>query len=382
MSNSPISADLHLVAYVKAWQTVLNRQNKKVLFEFNTYTIVVMVIAVLRREFNVPIMDQFSKLQQPKEFPQPKRNFSLSELFKGFLLFFTKYERHARIISPFVPRFINIRKDPQQKNVPPDEKLYVIKTRKGHQYKYKILKRAVLIIIIRFYRIRDHMKANPNNWKNCSMFIQDPIKGLNITAEIPEKNVIAFQHICREFHEITKKGKLRISMEIKKDPQPSPSSASTSLASDRKRQMNINKSQSKECAPGSSNLPSNINNIFEYIEDEAKNYLNRSNDRIQAEKQIMQLITGYAKSYNSNFNVYQHGSTTYGFGGSVDLNILIDTGKIRFINRYYISHFNVRAAQNIFIITIAMNIELKSGVQQASLKISRKMYLNLKSSLI
>lgn len=125
--------DFHLVAYIKAWQTVLNKQNTKELFDFNTYTIAVMTIAVLQRDLKLPPIDELSKLHQTNKLPKSTNTSKLTELFKEFLLFFgSKYERNVRLITPFVPHFLNIKTDRLQKCVPPAEKMLVTKNKNYH----------------------------------------------------------------------------------------------------------------------------------------------------------------------------------------------------------------------------------------------------------
>lgn len=67
--------------------------------------------------------------------------------------------------------------------------------------------------------------------------------------------------------------------------------------------------------------------FFELVKHEANNLSNRSNARKAFEAKIIEIITKYVKAYNVSFDVHPYGSTTFGFGGSVDLNILVDTCK-------------------------------------------------------
>lgn len=114
--------DFQLVAYIKAWQTVLNQQNTKELFDFNTYTIGVMTIAVLQRDSKLPTIDELLKLHRTNKLPKSENKSNLTNLFKQFLLFFgNKYERNVRLITPFVPHFLNVKKDRLQKCVPQAE---------------------------------------------------------------------------------------------------------------------------------------------------------------------------------------------------------------------------------------------------------------------
>lgn len=118
------SVDLRAVAYIKAWQMVLNEQKKEQLFQFNTYTIVVMMIAVLQRQFGFPTIDEYLKLRQDKQAPQKNAACDFDNLLKGFFsIFGVKYQRNTRMISLFVLRFVNTSKDDTQKIVPPAEQM-------------------------------------------------------------------------------------------------------------------------------------------------------------------------------------------------------------------------------------------------------------------
>lgn len=100
---------VRLVAYIKAWQTVLNKRNKKVLFNFNTYTLAVMVIAVLQRQSKLPTIDNMPKWLQANGGEQPKDATPIKSLLLDFFAFFgNKYERKNHVISQFRNRFVYI----------------------------------------------------------------------------------------------------------------------------------------------------------------------------------------------------------------------------------------------------------------------------------
>lgn len=100
-----------MVAYVKAWQTVLNKLNRKSLFYFNSYAIAVMVIAVLQRQSIIPAITEI-----PKWLKSHTAEYSgdIRKMLMEFLKFYgDKYERNKRVISPFTDRFVNIQIDPR-----------------------------------------------------------------------------------------------------------------------------------------------------------------------------------------------------------------------------------------------------------------------------
>ena len=44
------------------------------------------------------------------------------------------------------------------------------------------------------------MEESPENWKNCSMYVQDLVRpDVNITAEISKKEADNFQQMCEIF---------------------------------------------------------------------------------------------------------------------------------------------------------------------------------------
>lgn len=68
--------------------------------------------------------------------------------------------------------------------------------------------------------------------------------------------------------------------------------------------------------------------IFNEIQVKASQYLSRTDQSVRLERQIFGTISKYLTQFNGLFNVHQYGSTTYGFGGDVDLNIMVDTCKL------------------------------------------------------
>lgn len=51
---------------------------------------------------------------------------------------------------------------------------------------------------MKYFSLREAIEANPTNWENCSMYVQD-IKspGVNVTAEIPEAEAHGFKKFCQ-----------------------------------------------------------------------------------------------------------------------------------------------------------------------------------------
>lgn len=107
--------DLRFVAYVKAWQTALNKLNKQALFNFNTYTIAVMVIAVLQRQSDLPTINVMPQWLASNAANQLKDTRPMKSFLMDFFAFFgNKYERRNHAISLFRNRFVYI----HEKNEP------------------------------------------------------------------------------------------------------------------------------------------------------------------------------------------------------------------------------------------------------------------------
>lgn len=51
-----------------------------------------------------------------------------------------------------------------------------------------------------WYRLRDGIVISPQNWINCTMFVQDCVRfDTNITAEISTVAVENFQQMCQKY---------------------------------------------------------------------------------------------------------------------------------------------------------------------------------------
>lgn len=58
----------------------------------------------------------------------------------------------------------------------------------------------------------------------------------------------------------------------------------------------------------------------------AVDFTSRTHQRISYENQIVKILTGQLKKFDSTLRVMPFGSATYGFGGSNNFNILVNTG--------------------------------------------------------
>lgn len=153
------------------------------------------------------------------------------------------------------------------------------------------------------------------------MFLQDPVnRSINITAEIPNSVVAAFQKCCRQFTDILKK--TTISFNFPVDFDKIRSSVMRTIDNTCKLADSSSKKPSDDQQYP---LPPVSKEVFDLIEYEVSRLLHRSEHRIKSEKQIIDIVSTRIKSYDSCFVVHLFGSSTYGFGDSVDLNILVDT---------------------------------------------------------
>lgn len=68
--------------------------------------------------------------------------------------------------------------------------------------------------------------------------------------------------------------------------------------------------------------------ILAKIDLEARSLLTRTSERIEDEATVIAALTKTVESCCQQFTVHQYGSTTFGFGGSVDLNLFVQTGEL------------------------------------------------------
>lgn len=126
-----ITAGHHLIAYVKSWQTALNETattNGTSLFQFNTYTISVLVIYFLQ------LNNQFPKLANVPvtntKFIDNVPHVNEEEFKRAVIQFFefysNKYQMKNHIISIDIGRWKNRRLESQQSNFSPEEERFVI----------------------------------------------------------------------------------------------------------------------------------------------------------------------------------------------------------------------------------------------------------------
>lgn len=158
------------------------------------------------------------------------------------------------------------------------------------------------------------MKA-PGNWKNCSFLIQDLTDfSLNVTAEIPETEVAAFQRQCMEYHKILQ-SQLYAFCPRKSNGTAAPASAPRVEV--RKVENRPKKTNYNELSEGT-------------ILNETADLLARTAVRIKHENTILYAIKSALTGFDSMLEVIPFGSSVYGFGGAkTNFNLFINASEYR-----------------------------------------------------
>lgn len=220
------------------------------------------------------------------------------------------------------------------------------------------------------FSLRDSIATNPTNWENCAMYVQD-IKspGINIAAEISHVETNNFKTICKVISSEKLHGhfideymsKLSTVQSLVQSAGPFKGSYS-SLNS-----MTPTSSESSNSTTFSmQNLKTAINSMENVLENstskkienliktddvskaavvEMRKLLTRSEQRIQNEANIIEMLTRFFQTVDSTLKVVPFGSSTYGFGGSrTNFNILLKTNSSKalfLIFNIFLSCFNL-----------------------------------------
>lgn len=155
---------------------------------------------------------------------------------------------------------------------------------------------------------------------------------MNITAEISTKAFAAFQDICHTYTEALNRSSSwkQIKMNIDLDAIRSHTSFERQEWENQSEKFSIDQqlSSEKHVATESEDRSITIpNNVVVELIDRVDKYLIRSDERVRTEQRILELISLHLRALHPGLIAHQYGSTTYGFGGHVDLNIWIETGK-------------------------------------------------------
>lgn len=159
-----------------------------------------------------------------------------------------------------------------------------------------------------FSRFYKQSKITPKNWTNCSFFIQDLADfNVNVTAEIPEKEVATFQRQCLEYHRI-----LQTQPYVFRPPMNNISTAPTPAPFNLNRPKNSNYDELSEGK----------------ILNETADLLARTTTRIGYENTILRTIKLALMGFDPTLEIIPFGSSVYGFGGpKTNFNLFIDASE-------------------------------------------------------
>lgn len=171
------------------------------------------------------------------------------------------------------------------------------------------------------------------------MLIED-IKspGINITADVPEKDVKNFIEMCQLFESISPYERaideylMKVQqiqparvIDLTLDVEPPPTKRAA-LDTHRKSSTDI-PSNSSATQTLTNVILTNIKQVFQEIPNIAVDLTSRNARRIAAERDIVACLKPHFNTYSTTLQSMIFGSATYGFGGpNTDFNILINTG--------------------------------------------------------
>lgn len=132
MCNVPFFSGRQMIGYVRAWQNVLNAvaaKNGNKAFQFNTYTISVLVIFFLQMNYKLPTAADAAILASSIKGPgtvsyDDKKNFG-NMLLDFFHFYGSRYEINNHLISARIGRWQEQRLTGQQKHFTPEQKRFV-----------------------------------------------------------------------------------------------------------------------------------------------------------------------------------------------------------------------------------------------------------------
>lgn len=315
---------------------VAKQNGHRFAFRFNTYIVSVLVIFYLQLNHNFPKLEVLAPSRNKFNDHVPQVDAKhLKQAVQQFFEFYGKKYEKCKLISLNFGRWQNQKLDKKQHIISPERKKLV------RFY-------AVFDIIFNFpfdfkFRIQEAINSNEENWKNCTMYVQD-IKspGINVTAELTEVEVDSFKAICKMFTSASLLDESIDEYTLKLSQVRSSSSTST-VNNNVSQKVNNEIAQSEHICEGASSTLNN--NIGEKLEDaisivdvvklsriEMHDILTRSTSRINSEEEIIDQFSFLLVTFDPDITVAPYGSVTFGFGGQrIDFNILITAGKIHSI---------------------------------------------------
>ncbi|XP_055323571.1 uncharacterized protein LOC129578676 isoform X2 [Sitodiplosis mosellana] len=339
----------HLIAYVKSLQNAFAQQGTEII-HFNTYLISILVIFFLQVNHNFPKPNELSSSNSQTIDVPPKigKDFLKKTVVEFFNFYGKKYEVAKDLISINIGRFQKRILDSQQTRHTPEQK-----------------------------RLRDAIDANPGNWENCTIYVEDiKSSAINVAAEIREKEAYHFKNLCQILTTFSHKSTIDeyvsklLLLQATGQANGSNLSVNSTKESRKSSQQNLNgcdivqvalnqfkvielksacslnsvssnRNQSATRANSLSNqivtsVLSNLTKLEDVIKTdrvsvavaaEMIDLVSRTKTRTRNEADIIKIIAPYLKNTESTLKLISFGSSTYGFGGrSTNFNILVNAG--------------------------------------------------------
>lgn len=353
------STGFHLIAVVRSLQNVMNKTLAQ--DGFNTYIIAVLVIFFLQVNYKFPKIKDvpLSECKSIDIIPIIDEKQLKKSVAEFFNFYGKKLEVGKHLISTNIGRW-------QERHLQAKQSVF---TPEQERFDFFFIFSKLFQVFIRMinFSLRENIDLNPENWKNCTLYVQDiKVPGMNIAAEISEEETITFKTVCQvissenlynktiddyilQLSKVQPVNPLVISKKLSDATPKSSSSSSLSLGNTTPTTSKTSTStfsmQSLKTAINNvenstgSKTSKSLRNIIKIVDvsnaavAEMKELLKRSQDRIQNEAKIMEILSNFFTKIDSTSKLVPFGSSTYGFGGSrINFNILlkIDTSKSSF----------------------------------------------------
>lgn len=267
---------------------------------------------------------------------------TLNQLVVGFFEFYAKrYEVSNHLISLNIGRWQEKQMHSDQTKLTPEQKRFYI-------YYAILLSMMSYKSSLIHSSLRDAMKSNAANWKDCAMFVQD-IKshGTNITAEISKEEVTNFKKMCQLFFADNSQKRFIDEYVTKFSIQPFSNKCFTANKSNNSQSISMVNNRVTEKLPTDGTvIPLNsggyikLADVTKLAVVSMKNLLRRSENEIRYEVEILRI------SYNTFITVYPFlrvalfGSRRYCHFGSIQTNLNILLQKRELKKKYFhVSYF-------------------------------------------
>lgn len=341
----------HLIAFVRCWQSALYDAADECgtrFFRFNMHLISALVIFFCQVNQKLPKLASVPSTQTRciNHLPIVNTDQLKRAIGQFFQFYGNMYEREHELISVNIGRwedrhlihtFEHAELTPEQKRL----NLFVCTNIDiGCDLEW-----IFFFQIIFQFRLRDGIEANPLNWMNCAMFVED-IKspGINIAAEIEEEEADIFQEMCKMFASsnlyeraideyLLKVPTVVVDLTLDEDSEPPAKKVAlnhTSICAKTSRRTNIASISLNRSGAGTlvDVISLNMDEVFRDIPITTVDLVTRTIQRSLAERSIFASLRHKSIIHSSKLKLKMFGSATYGFGGSdTDFNVLVKAGK-------------------------------------------------------